>query len=112
MKEIKAYVHRNRVADVIAALKASPSWAAAGNGSQHNLAVYVVKGSLVPMDNDERHYSLDLGDEVVDEYKLELLCEDTDVDELVGAIRAAARTGQPNAGWVTVTDITQVVPIP
>lgn len=65
----------------------------------------------MPLDNDERHYSLDLGDEVVNEYKLELLCEDTDVDELVSAICTAARTGQPNAGWVTVTDITQAVPI-
>lgn len=109
MKEIKAYVHRNRVADVIAALKASPSWTAAGKSSQHNLAVYMVKGSLVPLDNDELHYSLDLGDEVVNEYKLELLCEDDDVDELVSVIRASARTGQPNTGWVTVTDIVQAV---
>ena len=75
------------------------------------LAIYMVKGSIMPLDNDERHYSLDLGDEVVNEYKLELLCEDTDVDELVSAICTAARTGQPNAGWVTVTDITQAVPI-
>lgn len=112
MKEIKAYVHRNRVADVIAALKASPSWTAGGKSGQHNLAVYMVKGSLVPLGNDELHYSLDLGDEVVNEYKLELLCEDTDVDELVSAICTAARTGQPNAGWVTVSDITQAVPIP
>jgi nitrogen regulatory protein P-II 1 len=111
MKEIKAYVHHNRIADVIAALKASPSWTAAGNGSQHNLAVYIVKGSLVAIDNDEKHYSLDLGDAVINEYKLELLCEDTDVDELVNAIRTAARTGQPNAGWVTVADMTLAMPI-
>ena len=34
MKEIKAYVHRSRVADVIAALKASPAWAAAVKASR------------------------------------------------------------------------------
>lgn len=28
MKEIKAYVHASRIADVIAALKDSPAWAA------------------------------------------------------------------------------------
>lgn len=111
MKEIKAYLHRDRVADVIAALKASPAWSSASKGSQRNLVVYVVKGSLAPLNNDERHYSLDLGDEVINEYKLELLCEDADVDELVGVIRSAARTGQPNAGWVTVTDIVQAVPV-
>ena len=32
MKEIKAYVHSNRIADVIAALKASPVWSVGGNG--------------------------------------------------------------------------------
>lgn len=26
MKEVKAYVHRSRIADVIAALKDSPAW--------------------------------------------------------------------------------------
>lgn len=111
MKEIKAYVHRNRVADVIAALKASPAWGNAVQGGQHNLTVYVVKGSLLPLDDAERHYSLDLGEEVVNEYKLELLCEDAVVDELVGVIRANGRTGQANAGWVTVTEVVQAVPI-
>lgn len=111
MKEIKAYVHRDRVADVIGGLKASPSWSSASKGCQHNLVVYVVKGSLAPLNDNERHYSLDLGDEVVNEYKLELLCEDADVDELVGVILAAAHTGQPNAGWVTVTNIVQAVAV-
>ena len=45
---------------------------------------------------------MDLGDEVVNEYKIELLCEDGEVDELSTALVAAARTGQAVAGWVTV----------
>lgn len=110
MKEIKAYVHRDRVADVIASLKASPAWTLSGKGGQHNLSAYMVKGSIVPL-NGERHYSIDLGDEVVNEYKLELLCEDSEVDELVQAIRLAARTGQPNAGWVTVSELVNALPI-
>ena len=105
MKEIKAYVHRNRVADVIAALKGSPAWNASQAGRQHNLTLYMVKGSLLPLDDAERRYSVDLGEEVVDEYKLELHCEDGQVDELVQAISAAARTGQASAGWVYVVDI-------
>lgn len=111
MKEIKAYVHRTRVADVIAALKASPAWGTAKQAHGHNLAVYLVKGSLMPLDDEERHYSLDLGDEVVNEYKLELLCEDGDVDELAQAISDAARTGQPHAGWITVTDVYRAIPV-
>ena len=92
MKEIKAYIHRNRVADVISALKGSTSWASIGRG-EHNLTAYMVKGSLVPLDDDERHHSLDLGDEVVNEYKLELHCSDEHVDEMVNTIRVAGRTG-------------------
>jgi nitrogen regulatory protein P-II 1 len=111
MKEIKAYVHRTRVADVIAALKATPSWAAAAPGRQHNLSLYVVKGSLVPLDDKERRYSVELGEEVVDEYKLELHCADDQVDEFVKAIVASARTGQANAGWIYVVDLLIAQPI-
>lgn len=110
MKEIKAYVHRNRIADVIAALKASAAWNAASSG-EHNLTVYMVKGSLLALDDAERHYSLDLGDEVVNEYKLELHCEGEHVDELVEVIRTSAHTGQTNSGWVYIIDIEQTVQI-
>ena len=111
MKEVKAYVHRSRVADVIAALKDCPAWGSLRAGRRHNLAVYIVKGSLLPLDTDEQHYSMDLGDEVVNEYKLELLCEDTEVDEIVAAVQSAARTGQPVAGWITVTEVSQAIAI-
>ena len=111
MKEVKAYVHRTRVADVIAALKDSPAWGGERGNRRHNLAVYIVKGSLMPLDSNEQHYSIDLGDEVVNEYKLELLCEDSEVDEIVDTLVAAARTGQSNAGWITVSEISRAVPI-
>ncbi len=111
MKEIKAYVHKSRIADVIAALKDSPAWGGSRAGRRHNLSVYAVKGSLLPLDGDERHYSMDLGDEVVDEYKLELLCDDGDVEALSAALMAAARTGQAVAGWITVIDVVSATPI-
>jgi nitrogen regulatory protein P-II 1 len=112
MKEIKAYVHKSRIADVIAALKDSPAWGGERGDRRHNLAVYIVKGSLLPLDSGELHYSMDLGDEVVNEYKLEVLCVDSEVDALVDALLAAARTGQAVAGWVTVSEVTRAVPIP
>lgn len=111
MKEIKAYVHRDRIVDVIAAIKNCPAWGGDRGGRRHNLAVYVVKGSLVPLDSAERHYVMDLGDEVVNEYKLELLCEDDEVDALVAALHEAARTGQAVAGWIVVTDIVRAMPV-
>jgi nitrogen regulatory protein P-II 1 len=111
MKEIKAYVHKSRIADVIAALKECPCWSAAHAQRHHNLAIYLVKGSLVALDATEQHYSMALGDEVVNEYKLELLCDDNEVDEIVAALQAAARTGQTVAGWITVTDLVRAIPI-
>ena len=73
--------------------------------------MYVVKGSLLPLDSDEQHYSMDLGDEVVNEYKLELLCEDSEVEPLKAALVTAARTGQTVAGWITVIDVVSATPI-
>jgi nitrogen regulatory protein P-II 1 len=112
MKEIKAYVHRGRVADVIAAVKATPAWGSALKARGHNLAVYMVKGSLLPLADEDRHYSIGLGDEIVNEYKLELLCDDAEVDELVDAIRSAALTGQAYAGWITVTELARAISVP
>lgn len=111
MKEVKAYVHRSRAPDVIQALKACPAWGGQRAGRRHNLAVYLVKGSIMPLDSGEQHYSIDLGDEVVNEYKLELLCEDDEVDELVAAIQSSARTGQTVAGWITVTDVVLTIAV-
>jgi len=111
MKEIKAYVHRNRVADVVDALKNSPAWGGARGDRRHNLALYIGKGFLVPTDVAEKNFSIDLGDEVVNEYKLELVCEDGEVDDFVAAVVTAARTGQKVAGWITVTDLVHAVPI-
>ena len=106
MKEIKAYVHRSRVAQVIEAVQSTQAWRSRqGDAGQHNLTVYGVHGFLAPVDEAERHYSMDLGQEVVHEFKLELHCEDGDVAELTAAIRAAARTGQARAGWIVVVDI-------
>ena len=52
-----------------------------------------------------------IGDEVVNEYKLELLCEDSEVEPLKAALVEAARTGQAVAGWITVIDVISATPI-
>ena len=110
MKEIKAYVHRSHVADVVAALKDSPAWGGARGDRRHNLALYIVKGFLHVEDSSEQHFSMELGDEVINEYKLELFCEDSEAYELVRVIVTAARTGQALAGWITVCDLAQAIP--
>ncbi len=100
MKEIKAFIHRNRAGDVIHALNG------AGFCNKNcNLSVIDVKGTLDALDSHERDYSMELGEAVVNEVKLELVCADEHADTAVQLIRENARTGQPRAGWVFISDI-------
>lgn len=111
MKEIKAYVHRSRIAGVIQALRESGLCDVDGRSGGRNVTVYEVKGTLEPLGDDEQHYSIDLAEAVVHEFKLELMCEDTLVERVLEIIRTTARTGQENAGWICVVDLERVVPI-
>lgn len=109
MKEINAFVHEHRAAAVIEAIQATSAWGA--HAAQHHLSVTGVQGTLPAIDSAERHYSLELGLEVVREFRIELHCDDACVDELVAAIASAARTGQACAGWVFVKDLDSALSI-
>lgn len=111
MKEIKAYIHRDRVGDVISALKNSATWGGARGDARHSLAAYIVRGVEASSSVMERHYSVDLGDEVINEYKLELICPDEEAEQLVKVILASAHTGDARAGWVTVAELVSAVRI-
>ena len=106
MKEIKAFIHRNRVSDVLHALQEGGLC-----DDNCNLSVIDVKGTLEALDNLERDYSLELGGTVITEVKLELALPDNRIDEAVSLIRQYARTSQERAGWIFVTDIAQAWPI-
>jgi len=106
MKEIKAFVHRNCVADIIHALHNSGYC-----GAACSLSVVDVTGTLQALDSKEQSFSLELGQEAINEAKLELVCEDNRVDEAVQLIRENGRTGQKIAGWIYVIDIGEVYPI-
>ena len=102
MKQIKAFMHRNRIADVVRALK--------GKG-YNSLSIVDVKGMLEALDNKEIDYSIELGVETITQIKLELICDDHCIEEAVEIIRKKARTGQSNAGWIYVFDVKQSFPI-
>ena len=102
MKEIKAFIHRVRAADVIHALREA--------GFQH-LSVVDVKGMLAALDAKEREYSLELGTEIITEIKLEVICEDERLDQALEIIRQQGRTGQPVAGWISVSEVQTLLPI-
>jgi len=106
MKEIKAFIHSNRVADVFHALKNANFCKGACNISINNVA-----DNLKALDNKERNYSIELGEGIITAVKLELICEDERADEAISLISEHAQTGQPLAGWIYTTDIANAIPI-
>ncbi|MBS1939654.1 MAG: P-II family nitrogen regulator [Bacteroidetes bacterium] len=102
MKQIKAFVHRNRVSDLIHTLEAS--------GFQR-LSFFDVKGLLRALSAREQEYSVEFGDQVVNEVQMELFCEGEDVDRAVEIFRRIGWTGRADAGWVYVSDVEQVIVI-
>ncbi|MCK9285488.1 MAG: P-II family nitrogen regulator [Rhodocyclaceae bacterium] len=105
MKEIKAYIRQYRIADVLQALRDSGLCELGLGARCHNITVAQVLRPLASADPSQQHYSTDLAEAVVTEYKLELVCSDDTVDALSEIIARVARTGQPEAGWVFVSDI-------
>lgn len=103
VREIKAYIHRNRIADVVSALY---------NEGFRNLAVIDVEGLLKALDTQEQRYSVEIGQKVVTEVKLELYCDaEARTAEAVNLIRAHAQTGRPSAGWIYVSEVESAVEI-
>lgn len=103
MNEIKAYIHRTRIADVVRALE---------QAGYQNLSIIDVKGLLKALDSKEQEYSIEAGEKVITEVKLELVCDDENrTAEAVQLIRDNARTGQPEAGWIYISEIQAALPI-
>jgi len=97
LREVKAFVHRNRIADVVNALY---------NAGFRKLTVIDVQGLLKALDTKEQKYSVEIGQRVVTEVKLELVCEDENrTAEAIALIREHAKTGQPDAGWIHVIEL-------
>ena len=103
VREIKAYVHRNRIADVVDALYTA---------GFRNLTVIDVEGLLKALDHREQRYSVEIGRKVVTEVKLELVCEsENKTAQAVSLIREHAKTGQSSAGWIYITEIKSTIEI-
>jgi len=103
MKEIKAFIDPSRIADVVRALE---------NAGFRHRSVIDVKGILKALDKRAHEYSVEIGEKVVTEIKLEVVCEnDARTAEATGIIQQNADTGQQEAGWIYVSDIEKALPI-
>ena len=75
MKQITAFIHHVRSADVIDALR---------DAGYKNLSILDIKGSLKPLGERELAYSAEAG-VVISEVQLSLVCEDNQaVDDWLG----------------------------
>jgi len=106
MKEIKAFIHHNRIADVFHALKSNNFCE-----GRCNISVSNVTGTLAGLGDKEQKYSVELGESVITEVKLEVICEDEHVVKAVALIREIARTGQNLAGWIYIHNIDDALQI-
>ena len=103
MREIKAFIHRNRIADVVHALHTA---------GYEKLSVIDVQGLLHALNSQEQRYSVEIGAAVITEVKLEIVCmQDERVPAAVEIIREQARTGQTESGWIYVSNIDSATPI-
>jgi nitrogen regulatory protein P-II 1 len=96
MKEIKAFIHRTRITDVVHELRAA---------GFEQLSIIDVMGTLHALNNDERKYSLEIGQEVITETKLEVFCDEKRLEEALRIIRQNAVTSQPVSGWLYISDV-------
>lgn len=102
MKEIKAYIRKDRAGLVI-----------------HKLEEADVNGMTILDANalagwaDKKAYNLSI--EYVQKYstivKIELICEDHEVEKLANVITEAVKTGTKGDGWVFVSDIEKSIRI-
>ena len=102
MKQLKAFVHRGRIADIVHALEQA--------GFRH-LSVIDVKGLLSAISNREQNYSIEIGERVINEIQLELFCEDDQAEQAAQLIRLHGRTGQRAAGWIYQCTVARAWPI-
>lgn len=102
MKQIKAFVHHNRAADLLHSLEA---------GGFTRLSLFAVKGMLPATSASEMRYSVEFGDGLINEVQLEIFCEDADVARAVEIFRRTGRTGRTGAGWVYVSAVEQTFAI-
>lgn len=102
MKQVKAYIHHVRTNGVVQALT---------DAGYRNLTLLDAHSTLKPLSDDERNYSSEGGSLLIGVARLELVCEDTEVEAVTAIIRAHGRIGSEVSGRVYVSAMEQVLPI-
>jgi len=96
MKEIKAYIRTQKAEEVIEAL---------AEAGFRDVTLIDVMGCGHLMDPHNCKYSVEFVERYSELAKLELVCQDNDVDRVVSVIRDAAYTGMAGDGKIFATPV-------
>jgi len=102
MKEIKAYLRRSRMDEVVHALRAI---------GVTSMSIISVEGIGALADPEESELSIDYVTAYSHVAKLELVCREADMRRIVGVIQKLARTGDPGDGIIFVSTIDDAIKI-
>ena len=102
MKEIKAYVRPDKAEEVISELEI--------NGSKGMTVIDVsVLGSWI--DPESSKLSMEFCEKYCSSTKIELICPDDELDNIVNIILQNAHTGQKGDGKIFIADISDAISI-
>jgi nitrogen regulatory protein P-II 1 len=102
MKEIKAFIRKEKAEEVICALEEA--------GVPGFTAIEVTAFGTVCVPEDEK-ISIDFAEKVSPVTKLEVVCSDDDFERLVDLITASSHTGHPGDGMIFVSEVIGAVKI-
>lgn len=102
MKEIKAYIRPDRLAEIISRLEAQGA---------RDLTVTRVDaiGALADAERDRLRLFRSYNEKYSDIAKVELVCADAEVDQYVGVLREASCTGERGDGRIFVLNVERAV---
>ena len=102
MKEVKAYIRRHMIDQIVQSLE---------QAGYTDMTLIDVKGITTGLKGEDYHYSLELAEKYMNVVKLEIVCTDKDAARILGIIKKHGRTGKKGDGLVFVTPVEQVVRI-
>ncbi len=102
MKEIKAYIRKEQAEIVIRKLEMA---------GVTGMTVLDANALSQWADQESFSYSIDLVQKYSTVVKIELICNDDQVDQLTDVIQKYGHTGRSGDGWIFVSDIRKAIRI-
>lgn len=103
MKEIKAYIKCSRVERVVPGLEEI--------GVENMTVIDVMALGKGMVGYDQHQYPIEVMNRYSDVAKLEIICVEKDVDDIIEVIRSCSYSGKRGDGVIFVSDVSQAIKI-